>query len=136
MLPPPQISTSSPSNNSIVVSWIPAAYAVQYSVSIYSFEINTEIKYNTTNTSLTFSGLDAGSIYGIEGSAWDPEGRMGEGSLYVNQTTRKETPLFVISHSVFHTFFFFLLDALLLGVCDCVKLNLNIVFTGVFNSAI
>ncbi|XP_017275873.1 fibronectin type III domain-containing protein 7-like [Kryptolebias marmoratus] len=92
VLPPPQISTSSPSNDSIVVSWTPVAQAVQYTVSIYSFAIGTEMRYNTSNTSLTFPGLDAGSLYGIKGSAWDPEGRNGEGSLYVNQTTRPPTP--------------------------------------------
>lgn len=91
VLPPPQISTSSPSNDSIVVSWTPIAHAVQYTLSIYNFGITTEMKYNTSNTSLTFSGLDAGLLYGIGGSAWDPEGRNGEASLYVNQTTRKET---------------------------------------------
>lgn len=53
--------------------------------------MNTEMKYNTSNTSLTFTGLDAGLLYGIGGFAWDPEGRNGEGSLYVNQTTREKT---------------------------------------------
>ncbi|XP_037530415.1 fibronectin type III domain-containing protein 7-like [Nematolebias whitei] len=92
VLAPPQISTSSPSNDSIVVSWTPVAHAIQYTLSIYNFAMNAEMKYNTSNTSLTFPGLDAGSLYGIGGFAWDPEGRNGEGSLYVNQTTRPPTP--------------------------------------------
>lgn len=90
VLAPPQISASSPSNDSIVVSWTPVAHAIQYTLSIYNFVMNTEMKYNTSNTSLTFTGLDAGSLYGVGGFAWDPEGQNGEGSLYVNQTTRKE----------------------------------------------
>ncbi len=48
------------------------------------------MKYNTSSTNLTISDLDAGSLYVIRGFAWDPEGREGEGSLYINQTTRKE----------------------------------------------
>ncbi|MEQ2305977.1 hypothetical protein AMECASPLE_003396 [Ameca splendens] len=92
VLPPPQISTSSPSNDSIIVTWPPVAHAVQYTVSIYKFDSNTKEKYNTTNTNLTFPGLDAGYLYAIQSSAWDPEGRDGEGSLYVNQTTRPPTP--------------------------------------------
>ncbi|KAM4739479.1 fibronectin type III domain-containing protein 7-like [Anableps anableps] len=92
VLPPPQLSTSSPSNDSIIVTWPPVAHAVLYTVSIYKFGLNTQEKYNTSNTNLTFSGLDAGSLYAIKSSAWDPEGREGEGSLYVNQTTRPPIP--------------------------------------------
>ncbi|XP_067452401.1 fibronectin type III domain-containing protein 7-like [Thunnus thynnus] len=92
VLPPPQLSTSSPSNDSIVVSWAPVANAVQYTLSIYKFGSSTNMKQNTSNTNLTISGLDAGSLYMIRGFAWDPEGRQGEGSLYINQTTRPPTP--------------------------------------------
>ncbi|XP_040896696.1 fibronectin type III domain-containing protein 7-like [Toxotes jaculatrix] len=92
VLPPPQLSTSSPCNDSIIVSWAPVAHAVQYTLSIYKFGSNTNMKHNTSNTNLTISGLDAGSLYIIRGFAWDPEGREGEGSLYINQTTRPPTP--------------------------------------------
>ncbi|XP_074491159.1 fibronectin type III domain-containing protein 7-like [Sebastes fasciatus] len=92
VLPPPQLSTSSPSNDSIIVSWPPVAYAVQYTVSLYKYGSNTSMKHNTSNTNLTITGLDAGSLYTIKGFAWDLEGRKGEGSLYVNQTTRPPTP--------------------------------------------
>uniref|UniRef100_A0A8C9Z6E4 Fibronectin type-III domain-containing protein n=1 Tax=Sander lucioperca TaxID=283035 RepID=A0A8C9Z6E4_SANLU len=95
VLPPPQLSTSSPSNDSIIVSWAPVAHAVQYSMSIYDFGSNTNMKHNTSNTNLTISGLAAGSLYAIKGFAWDLEGREGEGSLYINQTTRPPTPSFV-----------------------------------------
>ncbi|XP_070817828.1 fibronectin type III domain-containing protein 7-like [Chaetodon trifascialis] len=93
VLPPPQISTtSSPSNDTITVSWAPVAHAVQYSLSIYKLGSNTDMKRNTSDTNMTISGLDAGSLYIIRGFAWDLEGRQGEGSLYVNQTTRPPTP--------------------------------------------
>ncbi|XP_038150998.1 fibronectin type III domain-containing protein 7-like [Cyprinodon tularosa] len=92
VLPPPQLVTSSPSNDSIIVTWPPVAHAVQYTVSIYKFGFNTQEHYNTTNTSLSLTGLDAGSLYLIRSSAWDPEGREGEKSLYVNQTTRRPLP--------------------------------------------
>ncbi|XP_056233720.1 fibronectin type III domain-containing protein 7-like isoform X2 [Seriola aureovittata] len=92
VLPPPQLSTSSPTNDSIVVSWPPIAHAVQYTLSVYKFGSNTNMKHNTSNTNLTISGLDAGSLYMIKGLAWDPEGRQGEGSLHINQTTRPPTP--------------------------------------------
>lgn len=45
--------------------------------------------YNTSNTSLTFSGLDAGSLYVITCFAWDLEGRKGD-SLNIKQATRKQ----------------------------------------------
>ncbi|XP_075340569.1 fibronectin type III domain-containing protein 7-like [Odontesthes bonariensis] len=92
VLAPPQLSTSSPSNDNIVVSWAPVANAVQYTLSIFKFGFNDQVTHNTTNTTLTFLGLDAGSVYVIKGLAWDPEGRKGEGSLYSNQTTRPPTP--------------------------------------------
>ncbi|XP_078025253.1 fibronectin type III domain-containing protein 7-like [Epinephelus lanceolatus] len=92
VLPPPQLSTSSPSNDSIIVSWAPVAHAVQYSITIYKLGSSTDMKHNTSDTSLTISGLDAGSLYFIKGVAWDPEGRKGEMSLYLNQTTRPPTP--------------------------------------------
>ncbi|XP_039985286.1 fibronectin type III domain-containing protein 7-like [Xiphias gladius] len=92
VLPPPQLSTSSPSNDSIVVSWAPVAHAVQYTLSVYKFGSNTNVKHNASSTNLTIAGLDAGSLYVIRGFAWDPEGRAGEGSSHTNQTTRPPTP--------------------------------------------
>ncbi|KAM6922050.1 fibronectin type III domain-containing protein 7-like [Xenentodon cancila] len=92
VLPPLQLTASSPSNDSIVLSWVPVAHAVQYTVSIYKFDFSTQSMYNTSNTTLNVPGLDAGSLYIIASSAWDPEGREGEKSLRVNQTTRPPTP--------------------------------------------
>uniref|UniRef100_A0A3Q4N583 Fibronectin type III domain containing 7 n=1 Tax=Neolamprologus brichardi TaxID=32507 RepID=A0A3Q4N583_NEOBR len=90
VLAPPQLSSSSTSNSSIVVSWDPVAHAVQYTLSICKLDSNTSMGvYNTSNTSLTFSGLDAGSLYIITCFAWDLEGRKGDSSN-VKQATRKQ----------------------------------------------
>ncbi|KAM8873743.1 fibronectin type III domain-containing protein 7-like [Spinachia spinachia] len=91
VLPPPQLLASSPSNDSIIVSWDAVADAVQYTLSLHHLATNTSVKHNTSSTNLTISGLSAASVYAIEGFAWDLEGREGEGSLIINQTTRKET---------------------------------------------
>uniref|UniRef100_A0A3Q3M673 Fibronectin type III domain-containing protein 7-like n=1 Tax=Mastacembelus armatus TaxID=205130 RepID=A0A3Q3M673_9TELE len=87
VLPPPQISTSSPSNDSIIVSWAPVPHAVQYSLSINKFGSNTSMTFNTSNTNLTISGLDAGSLYVISGFAWDMEGRKGESHTTADRHT-------------------------------------------------
>lgn len=90
VLAPPQLSSSSTSNSSIIVSWDPVAHAVQYTLSICKLDSNTSMGvYNTSNTSLTFSGLDAGSLYVITCFAWDLEGRKGDSSN-VKQATRKQ----------------------------------------------
>nr|XP_061832451.1 uncharacterized protein LOC133616849 [Nerophis lumbriciformis] len=93
VLPPLQLSASSPSNDSIVVSWDPVDDALQYTLSVYEVGSNNTITQNTTSTDLTISGLDAGSLYMIMGYGWDPEQRKGEGSYYINQTTRPPMPV-------------------------------------------
>ncbi|KAF7660954.1 hypothetical protein LDENG_00272170 [Lucifuga dentata] len=90
VLPPPQVTSSSPSNYSIIVSWPPVAYAVLYTVDVCKFG-SSSLMFNTTDTNLTVSNLDAGSLYTIQAYAWDPEGRQGE-SLFINQTTRPPSP--------------------------------------------
>ncbi|KAM3876349.1 fibronectin type III domain-containing protein 7-like [Diretmus argenteus] len=92
VLPPPQLATSSPSNDSIIVSWAPVDYAVNYTLAIHKLHSNTTLTLTTEDTNLTISDLDAGSLYIITCYAWDQEGRKGEGSLYINQTTRPPTP--------------------------------------------
>ncbi|XP_051929376.1 fibronectin type III domain-containing protein 7-like [Hippocampus zosterae] len=92
VLPPLQPSTSSSSNDSIFISWDPIDGAVQYTVALYEVFSNTAMKHNTSSTNVTLSGLEAGSLYMIMGYGWDAEERKGEGSLYINQTTRPPTP--------------------------------------------
>uniref|UniRef100_A0A667XFH5 Fibronectin type III domain containing 7 n=1 Tax=Myripristis murdjan TaxID=586833 RepID=A0A667XFH5_9TELE len=90
VLPPVHLTASSPSNDSIIVSWDPVDNAVLYSVSLYKINSTNKITLNTTDTTLTVTDLDAGSLYIISGYAWDVEGRQGERSIYINQRTRKE----------------------------------------------
>ncbi|XP_071760127.1 fibronectin type III domain-containing protein 7-like [Centroberyx gerrardi] len=92
VLPPIQLTASSPSNDSIVVSWAPVDNAVRYSVAFHKLGSSGKDMLNTTGTSLTLPDLDAGSLYIINGYAWDAEGREGEASPYINQTTRPPTP--------------------------------------------
>lgn len=96
VLPPIEVASSSPSNDSITLSWSPIASAVKYTLTVYKFGSNTHMKHNTSSTNLTIPGLDAGSLYAVTGHAWDLEGREGENSLYVNQTTRKTLFFFYI----------------------------------------
>lgn len=91
MLPPfESLASSSPSSDSIILSWSAVPNAVQYTISMYKLGSSSSMKYNTTDTNLTVSGLDAGSLYNINGFPWDVEGREGDDSLYINQTTRKK----------------------------------------------
>ncbi|XP_061681223.1 fibronectin type III domain-containing protein 7-like [Syngnathoides biaculeatus] len=92
VLSPLQLSTSGPSNDTIVISWDPIDSAVQYTVVMYDVSSNTPMKQNTSSNSVTFSGLDAGSLFMIMGYGWDAEERKGERSLYINQTTRPPMP--------------------------------------------
>ncbi|XP_076010519.1 fibronectin type III domain-containing protein 7-like [Genypterus blacodes] len=92
VLPPPQPTTSSPSNDSIVVSWAPVNFAVKYTLMVVKFDSSSNSMQNVTDTNVTLHGLDAGSLYMIQALAWDPEGRQGERSPYVNQTTRPPSP--------------------------------------------
>ncbi|XP_053719565.1 fibronectin type III domain-containing protein 7-like [Synchiropus splendidus] len=92
VLAPPQLSTSSPSSNSIHVSWQPVDPAVSYTVTLVHVGSNSEVKQNTSYTNITVSGLEAGALYTISAVSWDPEGREGEPSAFINQTTRPPTP--------------------------------------------
>nr|XP_057928957.1 fibronectin type III domain-containing protein 7-like [Doryrhamphus excisus] len=93
VLAPLELSASSPSNDSIVVSWDLIDNAVQYTLIMYQVGSNNTIEQNTTSTNLTISGLEAGRLYIIMGYGWDPEQRQGEGSSYINQTTRPPMPV-------------------------------------------
>ncbi|XP_030229378.1 fibronectin type III domain-containing protein 7 [Gadus morhua] len=99
LLPPPLVTTSSPTNDSIVVSWLPADGSVSYSVTSVPAEAypnTTLLSQNTTTVTLT--DLDAGTLHIIQVYGWDQEGRKGEASPYINQTTRPATPgLFTVT---------------------------------------
>lgn len=85
----PKLSSTSPSNDTIVVGWEPVDHVLLYTISIIMEGSDSRVKLNTTDTSVTFSGLEAGTTYCIKGNAWDPEKRQGD-DFTVCQITRKE----------------------------------------------
>ncbi|XP_017277604.1 fibronectin type III domain-containing protein 7 [Kryptolebias marmoratus] len=87
----PQMNTTSPSNNTILVTWPPVEHAVLYSLVIIREGSSTRVKLNTTDTSVTFDGLEAGTTYCIKGTAWDSEGQTGD-DFTVCQITRPSSP--------------------------------------------
>ncbi|KAG7323409.1 hypothetical protein KOW79_013111 [Hemibagrus wyckioides] len=87
----PLLNSSSPSNSSIVVIWAPVPYAVLYSVSIIRDGSYQQSRLNTSNTSVTFSSLEAGTNYCIKANAWSSLSVPGD-DFTVCQITRPRTP--------------------------------------------
>ncbi|XP_041848243.1 fibronectin type III domain-containing protein 7 [Melanotaenia boesemani] len=87
----PQLNTSSTRNDTIQVNWAPVKHAILYTLCIIQEGSSTRLKLNTTNTSVTFDTLQAGTTYCIKGTAWDSEGRTGD-DLTVCQITRPPSP--------------------------------------------
>ncbi|XP_062407640.1 fibronectin type III domain-containing protein 7 [Sardina pilchardus] len=88
----PDMNTTSPSDDTIQVSWEPVEHAVLYSLCIIKEGADTRVKLNTTDTAHTFSNLEPGTTYCIKGTAWDSDGNMGEDRT-VCQITRPKSPL-------------------------------------------
>lgn len=84
----PMLNTSSPGNDTIVVTWPPVDHAVLYTLCIIREGSSSRLKVNTTDTMMTFNDLDAGTTYCIKGMAWDSEGQTGDDTT-VCQITRK-----------------------------------------------
>uniref|UniRef100_A0A3B4UXC0 Fibronectin type III domain containing 7 n=1 Tax=Seriola dumerili TaxID=41447 RepID=A0A3B4UXC0_SERDU len=74
----PMMNTSSPSNDTILVTWPPVEHAVLYTLCIIRQGSSSRLKLNTTDTMVTFDDLEAGITYCIKGMAWDSEGRTGD----------------------------------------------------------
>ncbi|KAM6217110.1 fibronectin type III domain-containing protein 7 [Rhynchocyon petersi] len=92
VLAAPMLEVSSPSPDSIVVQWEAVYMAAGFSVSIMRANGLGRIwKENTTNTSLTFSSLDAGTLYTIKAYAWNANGVPGDDST-CNQRTSPRAP--------------------------------------------
>ncbi|XP_042285117.1 fibronectin type III domain-containing protein 7 [Thunnus maccoyii] len=87
----PKLNTTSPSNDTILVTWSPVKHAVLYTLCIIQEGSSTRLKLNTTDTTVTFDALEAGTTYCIKGTAWDSEGRAGD-DLTVCQITRPPSP--------------------------------------------
>ncbi|XP_033994161.1 fibronectin type III domain-containing protein 7 [Trematomus bernacchii] len=87
----PQLNTTSPNNASIVVTWPPVENAVLYMLCIIQEGSSSRVKLNTTDTTVNFNDLAAGTTYCIKGTARDSEGRAGD-DLTVCQITRPSSP--------------------------------------------
>lgn len=85
----PMMNTTSPNNSTIFVNWTSVEYAVLYTLCIIRQGSNSRHKVNTTDTMVTFDGLEAGTTYCIKGTAWDSEGRPGD-DLTACQITREQ----------------------------------------------
>ncbi|XP_044883215.1 fibronectin type III domain-containing protein 7 isoform X3 [Mauremys mutica] len=92
VLAAPVLSVSSPSYDSIVVSWGAVYMAVGFSVSIMRSDgLGSMMKENTTHTSLVFTSLDPGTLYTIKAHAWNINGIPGD-DFTLNQITSPHAP--------------------------------------------
>ncbi|KAM8780557.1 fibronectin type III domain-containing protein 7 [Rhynchonycteris naso] len=92
VLAAPILEVSSPSSDSILVQWEAVFMAIGFSVSIMRANGLGRIwKENTTNTALTFTSLDAGTLYTIKAYAWNVNGTPGDDST-CNQRTSPRAP--------------------------------------------
>ncbi|XP_040026365.2 fibronectin type III domain-containing protein 7 [Gasterosteus aculeatus] len=87
----PMLNTTSPDNGTILVTWPAVKNAVLYTLCIIRESSSSREKLNTTDTTVTFDGLEAGTTYCIKGTAWDSEGKAGD-DLTVCQITRPPRP--------------------------------------------
>ncbi|XP_051480599.1 fibronectin type III domain-containing protein 7 isoform X3 [Apus apus] len=87
VLAAPVLSVSSPSCDSIAVSWKVMHMAAGFSVSLMRSDgLGRMLKENTTNTSLIFTNLDPGTLYTIKAYAWNVNGIPGD-DFTCNQRT-------------------------------------------------
>ncbi|XP_009883087.1 PREDICTED: fibronectin type III domain-containing protein 7 [Charadrius vociferus] len=87
VLAAPILSVSSPSCDSIAVSWKAVYMAAGFSVSLMRSDgLGRMLKENTTNTSMIFTNLDPGTLYTIKAYAWNVNGIPGDDFTY-NQRT-------------------------------------------------
>ncbi|XP_075278388.1 fibronectin type III domain-containing protein 7 isoform X6 [Opisthocomus hoazin] len=93
VLAAPVLSVSSPSCDSIAVSWKAVYMAAGFSVSLVRSDgLGRMLKENTTNTSLIFTNLDPGTLYTIKAYAWNVNGIPGDDFTY-NQRTSPNAPV-------------------------------------------
>ncbi|XP_027521868.1 fibronectin type III domain-containing protein 7 isoform X3 [Corapipo altera] len=87
VLAAPILSVSSPSCDSIALSWKAVYMAAGFSVSLMRSDgLGGMLRENTTNTSLIFTNLDPGTLYTIKAYAWNANGMPGDDFTY-NQRT-------------------------------------------------
>ncbi|XP_035188788.1 fibronectin type III domain-containing protein 7 [Oxyura jamaicensis] len=92
VLAAPVLSVSSPSCDSIAVSWKAVYMAAGFSVSLMRSDgLGRMLKQNTTDTSFVFTNLDPGTLYTIKAYAWNANGLPGDDFTY-NQRTSPQAP--------------------------------------------
>lgn len=90
VLAAPVLVAHSSSYDSIVVSWKAVFMSVGFFVSIMRSDgLGGMLKENTTNSSLTFSSLDPGTLYTIKVHAWDTNGIPGDDFTYNQRTSKR-----------------------------------------------
>ncbi|KAK9980103.1 hypothetical protein ABG768_013500 [Culter alburnus] len=87
----PDLRSSSPSSDTIVINWNPVNNAVLYSLDLIMEGSDTRVRRNTSDTNMTFTDLQPGTTYYIKGNAWDPDGNQGD-DITINQITRPPVP--------------------------------------------
>ncbi|KAM4605287.1 fibronectin type III domain-containing protein 7 [Polymixia lowei] len=87
----PELNASSPSNDTIHVTWSPVEHAVLYTLCIIQQGSDSRVKLNTTEPMVTFDNLEAGTSYCIKVTAWDPDSRPGDDKT-ICQVTRPPSP--------------------------------------------
>ncbi|XP_009867296.1 PREDICTED: fibronectin type III domain-containing protein 7, partial [Apaloderma vittatum] len=96
VLAAPVLSVSSPSCDSIAVSWKAVYMAAGFSVFLMRSDgLGRMLKENTTNTSLIFTNLDPGTLYTIKAYAWNVNGVPGDDFTY-NQRTIPCAPVNIL----------------------------------------
>uniref|UniRef100_A0A3B3TEJ7 Fibronectin type III domain containing 7 n=1 Tax=Paramormyrops kingsleyae TaxID=1676925 RepID=A0A3B3TEJ7_9TELE len=92
-----ELNTSSPTNNSIVLTWEMVEHAVLYTLSLSEEGSSIMVQVNTTNTTMTFTDLEPGTTYCISANAWGSD-QLPSGDAYVCQITRKAQVLGIPSY--------------------------------------
>ncbi|XP_012995539.3 fibronectin type III domain-containing protein 7 [Esox lucius] len=87
----PGLKSTSPSNDTIVLTWSPVQHAVLYSLGVVRQGSSSVLTLNTTEPFVTFNNLEPGTTYCIKGVAWTLDGRYGD-DLTVCQITRPPSP--------------------------------------------
>ncbi|KAL0201551.1 hypothetical protein M9458_004738, partial [Cirrhinus mrigala] len=74
----PNVISSSPSSDIIMIEWNPVDHAVLYSLVMTMVGSDMRVRLNTSETNVTFTDLQPGTTYSIMGNAWDPDGNQGD----------------------------------------------------------
>ncbi|XP_050948089.1 LOW QUALITY PROTEIN: fibronectin type III domain-containing protein 7 [Labeo rohita] len=87
----PDMISSSPSSDIIIIEWNPVDHAVLYSLVMTMEGSDMRVRLNTSETNVTFTDLQPGTTYSIKGNAWDSDGNQGD-VITIYQITRPPVP--------------------------------------------